>query len=500
MRALIPALLSCVLLLLLAPGGATAQSAPLPYSDSATIPQTPAYARAVEVVELLNRGDADAFESFVGSACAESFRDAVPMAEHRAAFNRMHAEFGPLEVHGARTYDPPRPDTTATLIAWSTWLEAWRGVVLEVDGEGRVAGLQVTGARPPSDLPQAEALTAEQIAEQLGAFVDRLAARDAFSGTVLFAKDGKVLLTRAVGIANRDFDVPVTLDTKFNLGSMNKMLTAVACLQLVEQGQLSLDDPISKHLGDDWLPQVDKGKVTLRHLLTHTSGLDSFFTEEWNRSSRALYRSVDDWKPVVAGETLAFEPGTRWSYSNTGMHIAGAIIEKASGTDYYDYVRRHITGPAGMTSTDCYEVDKANRKLAVGYEKELAPDGSTVVWNNLFQHVVRGGPAGGGYSTVEDLLRFDRALRAETLLTRASLDQLWRTYPELSSERYGLGFFVDRGPAGAIVGHSGGFTGISAVLSMHLDAGYTIAVMSNLGSSAATDVEGKARELIAQGR
>jgi CubicO group peptidase (beta-lactamase class C family) len=317
---------------------------------------------------------------------------------------------------------------------------------------------------------------------------------------VLLAKDGKVLLTKAVGIANRDFDVPVTLDTKFNLGSMNKMFTAVACMQLVEQGKLSLDDPIAKYLGDDWLPKVDKSKVKLRHLLTHTSGLGSFFTEEWNRSSRALYRSVDDWKPIVRDETLAFEPGTKWSYSNTGLLIAGAVLEKAAGADYFDYIRSHVTGPAGMKDTDCYELDRVNKKLAIGYEKEFLADGSVVYHNNLFFHVVRGGPAGGGYSTVEDLFRFDQALRAEKLVKRDSLEQLWRTYPELADNGYGLGFFVEQSPAGRIVGHSGGFVGISAVLSMWLDAGWTVAVMSNYGDGAATEVEGKARELIAAGR
>jgi CubicO group peptidase (beta-lactamase class C family) len=484
-------------LLLLSPISARAQA---PYSDSAVLPPSRAYERAVEVVELLNKGDADAVEAYARTAFAAPFLDAVPMDVHRDVFLGFGRENGPLEVHGARSYDPPRPDTTATLIVWSTGLEAWRAVVLEVDGEGKVANLRFDRARPPSDLPKAEVLTDEQIVERLGGFVDRMAARDAFSGTVLLAKEGKVLLTKAVGIANRDFDVPVTLDTKFNLGSMNKMMTAVACMQLVEQGKLSLDDPISKYLGDDWLPKVDKSKVKVRHLLTHTSGLGSYFTEEFDRSSRALYRTVDDWKPLLRDETLAFEPGTQWSYSNTGMLIAGAIVEKAAGTDYYAYVRTHITGPAGMTNTDCYETDKANRKLAVGYEKEVGADGAVTWHNNLYQHVVRGGPAGGGYSTVEDLFRFDQALRAEKLVKRESLDQLWRTYPELADESYGLGFSVERSPVGAIVGHSGGFNGISAVLSMYLDAGWTIAVMSNLGGGAATGVEGKARELIAAGR
>lgn len=482
---------------LLTPSIPYAQSPPPPYTDSATIPSTPAYERAQQLVGLLNAGDVDAYDAWVRAEFAPRFLEEVPLAEHREVFLQMRRENGPLEVHGARRYEPPRPDSTATLVVWSTWLEAWRGVILDVNRDGKIARLDLTGARPPSDLPPPEPLTVEQVTQRLDAFVDRMAARDAFSGTVLLAKDGEVILTKAVGVANRDFDVPVTLDTKFNLGSMNKMLTAVACLQLVEQGKLSLDDPISKYLDADWLPKVDKSRVKVRHLLTHTSGLGSYFNEEFDRSSRALFRNVEDWKPIVRDDTLAFEPGTRWQYSNTGMLIAGAVVEKASGTDYYTYVRAHITGPAGMKNTDCYELDYANPKVAVGYEPEFGPDGAIRWHNNLFMHVLRGGPAGGGYSTVEDLFRFDQALRAEKLVSRASLDQLWRTYPELSSERYGLGFFVERGPLGAIVGHSGGFNGISAVLTMYLDAGYTIAAMSNLGDGAATTVEGKARELIA---
>ncbi len=483
----------------LAASTVAAQSAPGPYSDASTIPSTPAYERALKLVELLNTGDVEAFVAYLGGALAPQVLKDIPMEEHRNAFAQMRSENGPLAVHGARSYQPPRPETTATLILWSTWMESWRGFIVSVDDEGRITQLSMNPARPPSDLPRAEALAPEQVGEKLGAFVDRLAARDAFSGTVLLAKDGKVLMTRAVGLANRDFDVPVTLDTKFNLGSMNKMLTAVACMQLVEQGKLSLEDPISKYLGDEWLPKVDKRKVQVQHLLTHTSGLGSYFGDEFLRSSRALYRSVDDWKPLVASETLAFEPGTRWSYSNTGMLIAGAVLEKAAGMDYYEYVRRNITGPAGMKDTDCYELDKVNRKLAVGYEKERAPDGSIVTWNNIFQHVMRGGPAGGGYSTVEDLLRFDQALRAGKLVKKESLEQLWRPYPELGSQGYGLGFGIENSPTGKIVGHTGGFLGISAVLSMNLGDGYTTAILANYGGASLT-VENKARELMAQGR
>jgi CubicO group peptidase (beta-lactamase class C family) len=403
-------------------------------------------------------------------------------------------------AHSARRYTPPRPDTQAVLVVWNELMESWEAIVAEVEPAAphRITSLAFNPARTPSDLPPAQALTDAVVARQIGAAVDRLAAKGLFSGTVLLAKDGRVLLTKAVGVANRDFDAPVALDTKFNLGSMNKMFTGVAVMQLVEQGKLSLEDPVGKWLGDDWLARDILDRVQVKHLLTHTSGLGSYFNEIYERSSRELFRRVEDYRMLVRPETLQFEPGTRWSYSNTGLLVAGAVVEKASGQDYFDYVREHVYAPAGMTRTDCYELDQVNPGLAVGYERQVV-DGEPVYENNLYKHVLRGGPAGGGYSTVEDLLRFDRALRAGKLVRPATLEQLWKTYPELGSDGYGLGFGVEQTPLGKVVGHSGGFFGISSDLAIYVDAGYTLAVMANLGE-AALPVSQLARRLLAQGK
>lgn len=495
------AALGSVVLVVLLSSGVSAQQLAGPYKDSRTIPDTPAFKRALEIKDLVNKGDAAAVEAYAKENFAREFLDAFPLAEHTEMFARVHSVNGELEVIAARSYDPPRPVSQAVLILRGELSEAWRAIVCEVDEAPphKIASLQFAPARPPSDLPPAKKLTDAEIAKELGGYVDRLAAQELFSGTVLVAKDGKPLIAKAVGIANRDFDAPVTLVTKFNLGSMNKMMTGVACMQLVEAGKLSLEDPVSKYLGDDWLPKVDKTKVKVKHLLTHTSGLGSYFTEEWQRSSRALYRSIEDWKPICRDETLAFEPGTSWQYSNTGMLIAGAVVEKASGMDYYEYVRTRITGPAGMTNSDFYETDMVNKNLAVGYERAKGPNGSTVYRNNLYTHVVRGGPAGGGYSTVEDLLKFDQALRNGKLLKKESLDQLWRAYPDLGSPEYGLGWGFQTRPGGLVVGHTGGFEGISAAFNMFLDAGYTVVTLSNMGGAAQL-VQDKAMSLIEQGR
>jgi CubicO group peptidase (beta-lactamase class C family) len=340
-------------------------------------------------------------------------------------------------------------------------------------------------------------LSEAEIVEQLRAYVERMAKRDAFSGTVLLAKRGTPLYQAAFGEANKDFAVPNTIDTKFNLGSMNKMFTAVSVMQLVEAGKLSLDDTLGKFLPAGTMKPDVLSKVRVKHLLSHTSGLGSYFTPEWDRQSRALWRSVDDWMRLVKEESLQFEPGTRWSYSNTGMLVLGKVIEAAGGQDYFAYVREHIAKPAGMTHTDAYELDRVNRNLAVGYQPESDDAGRPVYRNNIFQHVIRGGPAGGGYSTVGDLTRFAEALKSGKLVKPASMRLLTTPKPELGSPEYGFGFQVEEG--GRIVGHGGGFPGINSQLDIYLGDDYTLAVMANYGGAAQPIVE-KARSLLLAGK
>jgi len=479
---------------------AAAQTAAPEYSDSADIPATPAYRRALELVELVNAGDADRLRAYIAETFAPDFLNQAPLEEHVLAWRSAFWESAGFDVHAARSYAAPRPVTDAVLMVRNRTTEAWQAFVVSVEPEmpHRIVSAGLAPARRPSDLPPADQLDGAGIARELEAYVERLIARDRFSGTLLLAKDGRILLTKAHGLANRDFRAPINLDTKFNLGSMNKMFTAVAIVQLAEQGQLAFTDRIGRFLDTTWVAPEILDQVTIEQLLTHTSGLGSHFNAVYQRSSRLLFRSVDDYKPLVRPDALAFAPGSSWRYSNAGFLLLGAIVERASGQDYFDYVRAHVTGPAGMTGTDCYELDRVNENLAVGYER--GHEGGGMTWrNNIFDHVLRGGPAGGGYSTVGDLLRFDQALRAGRLLKPSSLERVWSPHPEINSPTYGYGFQTVATPAGRRVGHAGGFTGINSYLGMYLDEGYTVAVMSN-ESDGATPVYERACQLIEQGR
>ncbi|HQU61391.1 MAG TPA: serine hydrolase domain-containing protein, partial [Saprospiraceae bacterium] len=263
-----------------------------------------------------------------------------------------------------------------------------------------------------------------------------------------------------------------------------------AVMQLVEQGKVKLDDPISQYVDESWLPKSITDKVTVHHLLTHTSGLGSYFNETYEKSSRELFRKVDDYKPLVQGDTLAFEPGARFRYSNTGMLLLGVVIEKATGQDYFDYIREHIYQPAGMTHTDCYEMDYPVENLAIGYIPD--PDSPYKWQNNLYKHVIKGGPAGGGFSTVGDLHRFARALQTGQLLNKSSLEKLWTDY---AGANYGYGFSVEQGPEGKVVGHGGGFPGLNSNLDIFLDKGFIVAVMSNYDNGA-SPLAGRIKQMV----
>jgi CubicO group peptidase (beta-lactamase class C family) len=469
------------------------------YRDDTNIPDTPACNRALEIIELVNLMDQEKSRAYVLENFTPKFRDECSIEQHLANLASYREQSDGYEVHSVRFYDPPDPDTVAVIIAWNRLTESWDAFVVNVEEAPPhcIASLEISPARTPKDIPPQKSLTEAEIVQKLSVYVDRVGAHDVFSGTVLLAKNGNPIYMKAVGIANRDCMMPMKLDTKLNTGSMYKMFTAVAVAQLAEAGKLSFDNRIGKYIGTDWLSKPILDKVTIKDLLTHTSGLGSYFNETFDRSSRLLFRKLDDYKMLVAAETLAFEPGSQWQYSNTGFLVLGAIIEKVSGEDYNDYIRAHVTGPAGMKNTDCYELDLVNENLAVGYEKEHGPYG-TIYRNNIFEHVLRGGPAGGGYTTVDDLLSFDRALRSGKLVSKAMLEKMWRPYPERNSMEYGCEFQIFETPIGRAVGHGGGFSGISTMFMMYLDAEYTWAVLSNywMGS---VQVEQKIQDLIERG-
>src|SRR5262249_43644411 len=170
-----------------------------------------------------------------------------------------------------------------------------------------------------------------------------------FSGVALIARDGKPFFHEAVGLADRSFSVPNRSDTRFNVGSIGKAFTQVAIAQLAAQGKLAFTDTIRRHLPE--YPSAAADRITIQQLVTMTSGLGDVFADKYDAPPKARLRPLADYLPLSAGEPLLFEPGADRRYSNAGYVVLGLIVEKVSGESYYDYVRRHVFDPAGMTDT-----------------------------------------------------------------------------------------------------------------------------------------------------
>jgi CubicO group peptidase (beta-lactamase class C family) len=322
--------------------------------------------------------------------------------------------------------------------------------------------------------------TDSQKVAQITAVVDKAVAEERFSGVVLLAKDGSPLVSRAWGMADPAKGISNRPDTKFNLGSINKIFTHVAIGQLAAAGRLSLSDTIRKHLPDYPSPAADK--ITIEQLLQHRSGLGDFFGPKF-MTAHASLRTLSDYLPLFAGNPLEFEPGTSQRYSNAGFVVLGLIIEKVSGQTYYDYVRDHITKPTGMSDTSSYAIDDNVPNRAVGQTKR-GPDGPLPARHgNTNTLPARGSSAGGGYSTASDLLRFSQALLSDKLMPKRWTDWLF------------TGHLDTPGPRN--IGVAGGSPGVNALL--EIDPPYTLVVLSNYDPPSAEEVGREARKIVGMG-
>ena len=357
-------------------------------------------------------------------------------------------------------------------------------LVIEVEPEAphRITSMDLRRMPRPADLA-IQRVSEDQTLTALKAKLQKDAAEDRFSGAVLVAKDGKPVFTGAYGLADREKKTPNKLNTQFRLGSMNKMFTAVATLQLVQAGKIKLTDPVGKYLAD--YPNKDLAtKVTIHHLLTHTGGTGDFFGPQYD-AHRLELRTLQDYVKLYGTRGLQFEPGSRWEYSNYGFLLLGVIIEKASGQSYYDYVHDHIFVPAGMTRTASDPEDVAVPDRAIGYMGMGAaskPNTETLPY--------RGTSAGGGYSTVEDLLRFAVALQRHKLLDAQHTQLLTTGKVEAGpGGKYAYGF-IDRTENGLrCFGHGGGAPGMNGDLEI-CQNGYVAVALANMDPPAAQNVTG----------
>lgn len=325
----------------------------------------------------------------------------------------------------------------------------------------------VRATAPPAEAPGLEA--------RVDAFLKPLVEADLISGTVLIAQKGQILLAKGYGPANREHGIPCVVDTKFRLASLTKQFTAACILLLEERGKLSVQDPLAKYLPD--YPSGDR--ITLHHLLTHTSGVVNYSGLPDMHKTWAQPLKVPEVIALFRDRPLGFEPGTRFAYSNSGYVLLTAVIEKVSGQSYGAFLRENILKPLGMRDTG---LDDAT---------EILPGRATGHYNGgeritqapyLFAEFTSG--AGAMYSTVRDLHRWDRALYGDGLLSEASRRKLFT--PNLAD--YGYGWFIREEHGRRLIEHRGGLNGFLTQIQRFVDDEILVVTLFNYVSTFVTPV------------
>ncbi|HEY8823816.1 MAG TPA: serine hydrolase domain-containing protein [Candidatus Limnocylindria bacterium] len=319
-----------------------------------------------------------------------------------------------------------------------------------------------------------DAPSTSQPTAAIQAYLDELN-DDNFSGVVLVAKDFVPFATKATGYADRAHGAPNATITPFNIASVTKLFTAVAIGQLVDQGKVSLDDPLSKYLPTYPKPAADQ--ITIAMLVGQTAGTGDYLSDPGYLRVRDSFESLSDLIGAVNTDVPAGTvPGTAFAFSSTGYLLLGSVIEKASGQDFYDYMDNEVFAPAGVAAGFLHnsEEERSDRGFALGYK----PDDSQN-WSGL---PVRGTPATGAYATAPDLLSFHKALSTGALVKPETLKRL---------------VLVPQTPGLTSGTFSGDDVGASAVFAMTPN-GYTVIVLANV-SGAAGPVADRILKLLASG-
>ncbi len=325
-------------------------------------------------------------------------------------------------------------------------------------------------------------LSAKDKSAEIDEFMSKCHEYRLFNGTVLVAESGKVIYKKSFGPANREWNVPNTVDTKYIIGSISKQFTAMLVLQLVNEGKLGLNDTISKHL--PYFPKEKGEKITIHHCLCHTSGYPStpsipgWYTEHWYKEY-----STEELIKLVSKQELLFEPGSGWEYSNPGYYFLAGILEKVTGQPYEKLLKARIFMPLGMKDSGFYDVYEILPKMASPYE----------YWNFRFSRSEYMNPtsskgAGCIYSTAGDMYKWDQALYTEKLLPREYVELMLKPQKKIRpSASYAYGWVVGErmvlgtGRRIKYAEHSGGQPGFNCLNLRLLDDKHLILLFNNTG-------------------
>lgn len=446
---------------------------------SKTMPATVAGEIGEKVIAHINGDTSESVQQWAATILSTSVD-----AEMRAAFLKQLAvavrDSGGVDFVDARTQGPPGM-LVVTIKGRRTGQRVALVLLPDPQQPGTLAMADMVPVDDPAlyaDWPKAAASVAE-VAQLANAALEQLARTTDFSGCLSISDGTKVILDECRGLADRTFGAKTDRQTKFHIGSMNKMFTAVAIAQLVESGKLKWDTTLAK-LMPEYPDHTAAAKISVWQLLHHTAGLGDFFVPEFFQN-REKFVDPRDYLDLIARQPKTSQPGDGWNYSNAGYVLLGRIVENVSGKNYFEYIQRHVFAPAGMSSSGFDSQEDVTEKLATGYFKDGA---FATSWKaNSMTLPFKGSPAGGGYSTNGDLLKFASALRGGKLVKPATLQKMFADSVPAGPGSYATGFGDRLSNGRHIRGHAGGAPGMNANLAMVWETGAAVAVTSNQGDT-----------------
>lgn len=359
------------------------------------------------------------------------------------------------------------------LLSWGLWLTNSSATVaspLMQISQIKTATVAATTTQPspPSATTTLASPSVQEIISTTDTYLSELAKARLFSGSVLIARNGKVLVRKGYGEADHQKHLVNTAQTKFRLGSMTKQFTAMAILLLQARGKLNVRDRICTYLSECPTPWQ---QITLHQLLTHTSGIPDFTSFPDYKTSQGSPSSPTQTIARFKDKPLDFQPGEKWSYSNSGYVVLGAIIEQASGKTYEAFLQENIFVPLQMVDSG-YDHNKGD--LAVGYRDQT----------NLADFIDMSIPyaAGGLYSTVEDLYRWDQSLYTDKLISKNLRDQMFTPLalvPNSGGFGYGYGWGIGKEGDHSVVSHAGGINGFNSAIVRYPNDKVVVIVLGN---------------------
>jgi D-alanyl-D-alanine carboxypeptidase len=478
-----------------------AERAASPRPAVVALPHTPPGDLARALLDAINSAKDDELRAFLREHLSDKALQDAPFDEWLTYFHDMAQESGGVDVVSEAL---PRGPARIAFDIRARRLARYATVMFAMEEPAKVRAFDALPKDDPAAsqqnrLPSA-AMSEADAARAITRRVEHLGATDRFSGAVLVVKGNRVLASLAQGQAEKAFAANNRIDTKFNLGSMNKMFTAISIAELVEKGKLAFTDTLIKVLPDYPNKAFAEG-VTLHQLLTHTSGMGGTIFAPAVFEHRERYKRPTDYIPLFANEPPEFPPGARFAYANQGFMVLGAIVERISGENYFDYVQTHVFGPAGMQNTAAYAWNEVTPNLAVGYVHD---ENDVFALNprrtNVASLPFRGSPAGGGYSTVQDLRAFADALRGHKLLSATMTETVTSPkvdFPGGPPRKYGYGFSSRVVHGKEIRGHGGGAPGINGALDIFWDGSYIVVVLGNYAPPVAQDLAAEITEFLA---